>query len=385
MSFAERYSVWSYGEMISDRVRMDAYTAALREAVKPGAVVVDIGTGTGVFAMLACQFGARKVYAIEPSVSIQVAQEIATANGLADRIEFINDLSTNLTLPERADVVISDLRSVLPFFQHHFASIADARRRLLKPDGVLIPAKDRLRVALVSDPEQYRRIVGPYVDSRLDFDMSATLRYVTNEWRKAPRLDATGLFLAPKTWLEIDYATWDQTDALSEVSWEVDRSETVNGFCLWFDAELADGIGFTNAPGQPALIYGRAYFPWTTPVELSAGDHVSITLSTRLQQGQYVWSWRTKVASAEADKASFTQSTFLSAPLSLAQLRKRSEDHVPNLNPRARIHEFILQQMAGGDTLGAVARRVQQQFPEHLPDLQAALHEVADVAERYEG
>ena len=77
------YSLAAYGDMIRDRVRMDAYAAALREAIRPGATVVDIGTGTGVMACLACRFGAARVYAIEPADVIEVAAEIARANGFA--------------------------------------------------------------------------------------------------------------------------------------------------------------------------------------------------------------------------------------------------------------------------------------------------------------
>ena len=47
------YSIMGYGEMIADSVRMDAYVRALRRAVKPGSVVLDIGTGTGIFAVVA--------------------------------------------------------------------------------------------------------------------------------------------------------------------------------------------------------------------------------------------------------------------------------------------------------------------------------------------
>jgi len=98
---ASAYSVAVYGEMMGDGVRMRAYEQALREAVKPGSVVLDIGTGTGIFAMLAARFGARRVYAIEPADAIQVARDIAAANGCADRIEFIQGLSTAVSLPER--------------------------------------------------------------------------------------------------------------------------------------------------------------------------------------------------------------------------------------------------------------------------------------------
>ena len=107
------YSIADYGAMISDKVRMSAFAHALREAVTPGAVVVDIGTGTGIFALLACRFGAGRVYAIEAADAIQVAREIAAANGCADRIEFIQAMSTQVTLPERADIVISDIGDML--------------------------------------------------------------------------------------------------------------------------------------------------------------------------------------------------------------------------------------------------------------------------------
>src|SRR6202008_4288409 len=132
------YSVAAYGAMIADRVRTGAYARALRAAVFPGAVVVDIGTGTGIFAMLACRFGARRVYAIEPDDAIQVAREIAAANGYADRIEFIQGISTKTGLPERADVIVYDLYGVLPAYQHHVASVADARERMLAQGGKLV-------------------------------------------------------------------------------------------------------------------------------------------------------------------------------------------------------------------------------------------------------
>lgn len=99
---------------------MDAYVKALRQAVTPESVVLDIGTGTGIFAMLACQFGAKKVYAIEPSDAIQVGKEIAAANGYDNSIEFIQKLSTEVELPEPADVIISDLRSICPCFNNIF-------------------------------------------------------------------------------------------------------------------------------------------------------------------------------------------------------------------------------------------------------------------------
>ena len=79
------YSLHFYGRMIADAPRMDAYAAALRQTVKPDSVVMDLGCGPGVFALLACKLGARRVYAVEPSNVIGLAREAAVANGTGSK------------------------------------------------------------------------------------------------------------------------------------------------------------------------------------------------------------------------------------------------------------------------------------------------------------
>jgi type I protein arginine methyltransferase len=75
------YTISQFGNMYVNKARMDAYAAALRDAVTPNSVVLDIGAGTGIFALLACRYGARRVYAIEPDDAINLAREVAAANG----------------------------------------------------------------------------------------------------------------------------------------------------------------------------------------------------------------------------------------------------------------------------------------------------------------
>ena len=53
--------------LLADTVRMNAYRDGIRRNVKPGDVVVDLGTGTGILAMLAAQQRAKVVHAIELS------------------------------------------------------------------------------------------------------------------------------------------------------------------------------------------------------------------------------------------------------------------------------------------------------------------------------
>jgi len=82
------YSLRTFAAMIADSGRVNAYAKAISAAVRPGDVVADIGCESGLLSLLACRSGARRVFAIEPDESIQLAREAALANGLGDSIEF---------------------------------------------------------------------------------------------------------------------------------------------------------------------------------------------------------------------------------------------------------------------------------------------------------
>src|SRR6478735_7628175 len=104
------YSLISYGGMVACEPRMAAYAQALRQAITPGCTVIDIGAGPGVFSLLACQYGAGAVFAIEPDDSVELLRQLSVDNGYADRITVIQGLSTEFDLPAKADVIISDIR-----------------------------------------------------------------------------------------------------------------------------------------------------------------------------------------------------------------------------------------------------------------------------------
>ena len=316
------YSLHFYGQMLADAPRMDAYTAALRQAVTPDSVVLDLGCGPGVFALLACKFGARRVYAVEPDNVIGIAREAAAANGCAGRIEFFESLSTEITLPEPATIIISDLRGVLPWFEQHIPSIIDARRRLLARGGVLIPRRDVLWAAVVEAPEQYDELVGPW--QKFDLDLSAGRRLITNTWRKS-HLKPEQLLVEPVSWTTIDYYSVASPDVRAEISWRATRNGTAHGVAVWFDSELADGIGFSNHPANTTMIYGAGLFPFSQPVAIAEGEHIQLRLAADFVQNDYVWRWDTDFFAGTRLKAGFKQSTFYGVPLSQAQLRKSAQ------------------------------------------------------------
>lgn len=379
------YSVGLYGEMISDGVRMRAYTQALRDAVKPGSVVLDIGTGTGIFAMLACRFGARRVYAIEPADAIQVARETAEANGCADRIEFIQEMSTRVTLPERADVIVSDLRGVLPLYRHHLPSLIDARERLLAPGGRLIPLRDTLKVAIVDSAAWFDRFTKPWGDNTHGLDMEPARRIVTNQWSRVAG-DREAILLPPQTWATLDYTTIADADVSGEVAWVVGKSRTAHGLLVWFDAMLSEEVHFTNAPGEPETVYGNAYFPFPQAIPLAVDDKIGVTISADLVGGEYIWRWNTVVSALENPeciKASFKQSTFFGVTLSPEQLRRTAASFVPTLNEDGEVDRFILMRMNGANRLDSIAKLLIQQFPGRFAAEKAALDRVRVLSKAY--
>lgn len=379
------YSVSGYAKMIADNIRMEAYRRALSRAVKPGCVVLDIGTGLGVMALLACQLGARRVYAIEPSDVIQVAQEIAGANGYAERITFIQDYSLRVDLPEPVDVIVSDLRGVLPLLQRHLPSIIDARNRFLAPSGRLIPQQDHIWAALVDAPELYCRRTHPWQDNDYGIDLSAPRKLLSNTIEKGiVRTDQ--LLTAPQVWATLDYHSIANADVGQEMTWKIDRAGTAHGLSLWFDTILGEDAGFSNAPGLPELIYGSLFLPFTAPLRLAAGDLMLVRLTADLVQDDYIWRWETTVldqGDQRRVKVAYNQSSFFGMPLSLPQLRKRAAGFTPGLNQEGEIDRQILEMMRGGCSLGEIARQTREKFPDRFASENEALTRAGELSLKY--
>ena len=140
--------------MLDDRARTESYLAAIGEVVKPGDVVIDLGTGTGVLAVAAAKAGAERVYAIEASSIGTVASSVFEANGLADRITLVRGWSTQVDLPERADVLVSEIIGNEPLSERVLEATADAMKRHLKPDARFVPQAVRIYGIPVEIPSE---------------------------------------------------------------------------------------------------------------------------------------------------------------------------------------------------------------------------------------
>ena len=378
------YQLTSYGDMITDRPRMDAYAHALAAVVRPGRTVLDLGAGTGILSLLACRLAADHVHIVEPDDAIEVARVTAAANGFADRITLHQALSTAVHLANPVDVIVSDLRGVLPLFQHHIPTIIDARTRLLARGGTLIPSSDTMWASIVEDEPMYRRYDEPWLRNPYELDLRAGHQWVVNSWRKV-NAKAEHLLAPPQPWATLDYRTVTSPDVSGRITWTIARSGTAHGILAWFDTELSEGIGFTNAPGRAELIYGQAFFPLQAPIALEPGDVVTIDLRADLVGGNYIWQWATRVDAPNGSrpKARYHQSTFLAQPLAAKMLGRREAGFRPLLGDEGRLDSFVLSRMNGETTLEEIAARSMEAFPGRFANVPAAIAYVGELSVKY--
>ena len=305
------FSVWDYAEMINCQPRTRAYAAALKRHITPGCTLIDVGAGTGFFSLLACKYGAGHVIAIEPNDEIQFAKSSAKQNGYEDKITFFKGFSQDFEPKVKADVIISDLRGVLPLYKMHIPAIIDMRERLLSDQGVLLPHQDTIKVALVRDNEKYKIYESIIRPNEYGIDLSASHQALINSPR-AFFSQPEHLTTEPQIFTELNYRIITSPDVSKTLNFPVNKEGLSHGLIMWFDAQIDAGLGFSNAPNQLDRQYRSQFLPFKEPITLCTSDRVTVELSAKLIAGNYVWSWRTEVFedAAKNPKSVFKQSTF---------------------------------------------------------------------------
>lgn len=126
--------------MVNDPMRTRPLMRAVARAVQRGDIVLDIGTGLGGLAIGAAKNGAKHVWAIDcDREALDIATFRAKKAGCLHKISFIEGLSLDLELPKRADLVICETVGSFAFDENILATLSDAKRRLLRRGGRIIP------------------------------------------------------------------------------------------------------------------------------------------------------------------------------------------------------------------------------------------------------
>jgi len=369
------YTVADYDAMLADSVRTQAYLGAIARAVRPGDVVVEIGTGVGYFAVAAARAGARHVYAIEQNPAVALGPAVAAANDCADRITFLQGHSMRLTLPEKGDVLLEDLRGILPLAGDHIPSVIDARARHLRVGATIVPMRDSLWAAPSEADKSFRERHVKLGDAPYGIDRRIVDAFARQDWYRAT-LEREQLFASPVQWGAIEFASVNTPNVSGSAEWTLERAGCVEGICVWFDTDLGFGCGYSNAPGLATTLHGRGFLPFTHSVDAMAGDRVRTEIRASLVEGEYVLAWETKIEPPSGSRrrsTHFRQSSLAAAPTTRERLQRRRDDHRPARGAATALLHELLSLADGSHSLREIAVALLRAHPARFPDARAAL------------
>lgn len=273
--------------MLLDTDRIASYRRAIDASVKPGDVVVDIGCGTGVLSFMACEAGAKKVYAIEGGPVIEAARDLAADNGFADRIEFLSGWSIDLGIAEPADVLITETIGNAGLDEGIVAWTADARDRLLRPGAVLLPQRLRMWVAAAEAYDDHA-LISDWRTLDLPYDYTSTHRRAARTLWFAD-ITPDKLLGQPELAADVDLTTaLNETTASAGVV-SVDRDGMLHGLACWFDSLLCPGVTVDNSPPRSDSSWSQGFLPLSEPLDVCAGDQLSWELSVSADGEHWTW------------------------------------------------------------------------------------------------
>lgn len=379
------YSIKDYGEMVTDPARTQAFVTALTNAITPESIVLEIGTGAGFFALLACKLGAKKVYAVEPDNAIEVGKLCVKNNPGSERIIWLQALSTEIELPEKVDIVIGDLHGTMPFYNFNILSMRDAVLRHMKPGGIIMPRRDVLHAAPIQSPEDYKSVEKCWASDVYGLDLSAGRSFLVNTWWRRPVSDNVDMLAAPQCLGEIDYATVSSPNFESQCDWPINSEGIVHGLSIWFDGDIAPDAGYSNAPNLPGLVYGNAFFPLEKPLNVKKDERLLTKFSAKLIGDEYVYTWISEhFDSAGKSLARFKQSTFNSRPVSQRKLAFASPEFIPVLNQDGEVTLHVLQYAQQKINMADIAEKLMHVFPERFSTRQTALEATSKIVQKFQ-
>ena len=272
-----------YQDMLADRERMRVYREAIEAAVRPGDIVADLGTGLGVLALMAVRAGAEQVYAIDlKPASIWLAKRIAAANGVIDRVRFIQGDVRSISLERPVDVIVNELIGNFGTDEGIHESVRAFATRNLAPGGRIVPERLETRLVPVEYGPDYRGVFGEDnegIDLRPALQLPYTPRPELYTLRQAPTELAR-----PAPVEDIEFAPAMRGDRRMEVplQFEVDRPGSLQGFVGSFRCTLVPGLVLDTWPAYPGCHWHHWHWPVLPPVTVAPGDRLAGRLRMRV-------------------------------------------------------------------------------------------------------
>ena len=258
-----------YYKMLQDVQRMEAFKKAIFKQVKKDDIVMDLGAGTGILGILALQAGARKVYFVEQSDAINLARSIVTQNGYRERSIFIQKNSMDTIIPEQLDVIISETLGSFGIDENTLEFTLDARKRFLKPEGILIPEKIEVQYAPVACEKLHQKL--SFWDDVYGVDFSPA-RELFSKKAMIEEIKKQQVKALPEIFAEFNLYTFESSSYQAAHQFQFNEPCTIFGMAGWFEASLAPGVPLSTSPLEPLTHWKQVFFPFKEGIKVIDGD-----------------------------------------------------------------------------------------------------------------
>lgn len=231
-------------QCLTDEKRTSKFKQAIEDVVKPGDVVLDAGTGSGILALFAARAGAKKVIAVEfdPYVA-KLAQQNVDNNGYSDVVQIVVGDVRKLHLEEKVqfDVVIMEMLTTGMVDEYQVWAINNLHEKgFIKESTIFVPQRQDTFVAL----------------AEMNFDIYGhTMRMVRHLWEGFPS-EKLKCLTETTTLNSIVFDKSNPTTFSRKVIFEIKKSGTLNSLYLTSKTILNDEseIGDTLSLNAPVVV-----------------------------------------------------------------------------------------------------------------------------------
>ncbi len=352
-----------------DEVRLSAYREAIAQALSPGAVVLDLGSGTGILGLLCCAAGAGRVYAVEQGTAAGWLDGVFEANGYGDRVQVIKGLSTRLDLPERVDLVVADQLNPFGLGAGLVTCLEDARRRHLREGGLLMPARLDLKVAPVQTSLHAERVdFWRGHPGTFDFAPVHSLAVNTPQFVRFRSRDTVAL---AQTALSIELGESQTGPLVVDIEFPIDGDVQIHGLAGWFVAELFAGTSITNSPlSDKPVDRAQLFLPCALPMRAKDGDSLRVLLRIDRRRRLYRWTLELQRDGHVVERVRHDSGTALL--LDAVEIARTHPAAVFDLSPRGRAALHLLQLSDDGCSRATIERTLLDEHPRCFRDQAAA-------------
>ena len=232
-------------------------------------------------ALLAAKAGAESVYAVDVTDIAEVARYLVKANGLSERVQVVHGAADELHLDREVDLIVSEWLGHAAFAEGMLHAVLQARQNNLAADGQMMPSRVRVLIAPLDDPILYNND-GPgfwrMPVHGLDFTDLQDVELSQGRPLQI-RVEPAALLAPGAVILELDLLTTTIEDVWFEgqLDFVPARDGILNGFCVWFEAELSPSVVLDTGPFSPETHWAQTYLSFP-PRPVRAGERVDVNV-----------------------------------------------------------------------------------------------------------